>query len=158
MVGTIFYRLSWRLGASTMTMTDPANGPLRLPRITVDGPPTDVQRGDELERRDTPPRPTATISPTRRFTGRGNGMQDVAAAAAAAALAPPLPPARVVLLGNPAVSTLRYIGRRLCHRDLSTRRVARTSRPRRLSATKVAIDQYFSKKTPACERGECGKR
>ncbi|KYN32783.1 hypothetical protein ALC56_12848 [Trachymyrmex septentrionalis] len=74
---------------STMT-TDPGSGPLRL-RVSRSVVPPTFKGGtnlkDEIHHHDQlrPP-------PTRRFTGRGNGMQDVAAAAAAAALAPPLPP------------------------------------------------------------------
>lgn len=61
-------------------------------------------------------------------------------------------------LGDPAgflpshISAGDYVAA-TCLRD--ERRVL--SHPQRLSATKVAIDQYFSKKTPACERDECEK-
>ncbi|KYM86690.1 hypothetical protein ALC53_03840 [Atta colombica] len=78
---------------STMT-TDPGSGPLRL---RVGGPPMfkgGTNLKDEIHHHEQlrPP-------PTHRFTGRGNGMQDVAAAAAAAALAPPLPPDEGCTLG-----------------------------------------------------------
>lgn len=94
--------------------------------------------GDEVDGRGTLPRQRRRPPlPTRCFT-RGY----------AAAAAPP--PARGVL-SDPAksslISTSQDVGA-----TCSTARATRTRRPRRLSAAKVAIDQYFSKKMPARER------
>ncbi|KYN11825.1 hypothetical protein ALC57_15966 [Trachymyrmex cornetzi] len=103
MVGTTFYRLSSRLSDDVDDDDGSRQRSLTFASITVGGPPTfkgGTNLKDETHHHDQlrPP-------PTRRFTGRDNGMQDVAAAAAAAALAPPLapplPPGEGCTLGEP---------------------------------------------------------
>lgn len=132
MVGTTFYRLSSRLSDDVDDDDGSGQRSLTFASITVGGPPTfkgGTNLKDEIHHHDQlrPP-------PTRCFTGRGNGMQDVAAAAATAALAPPLPPGEGCTLGEPGGFLPQDISAGDCVTTLAYETSsAYTSRPRRLS-------------------------
>lgn len=118
-------------------------------RIAVDGPRRGTSLKDETHHHDDCDHHYLHVV-SRWNVDRRSGR--------AAPPAPPLatPPARNVF-ANPAIFSLSYIIQpgRLVLRDDRTR----TSCPRRLTATKVAIDRYFSEKdAPACDEGRVWER
>lgn len=102
-------------------------------------------------------RTTTSTATTTIYTSFHDGTTDVAAEQHTSTTTSH--PTGEEIRGDPAAFSLSYINQprrltRLVLRDDRTR----TSRRRRLTTTKVAIDRYFSKKTPPrATRAECGR-